>query len=1075
MKYTLGLDLGQSSIGWAVLENDNNQTPMSLVDWGSHIFPDGRDAQSDEPLAVERRMKRSARRRRDRFQARMRELMRVMIASGMMPKSRQEQKALQTLNPYALRAKAVEEEIPLHQLGRAIYHIAQRRGFKSNRKADRGKADNDASGMKVGIGTLQELLKDKTLGQLLYERQQNGEWLRFRPTGQKAQKKQWDLGYPDRSMYEAELDKMWAVQKSFHAELTVELYQKIHKIIILQRSLKKPKVGRCEFEHQCEGSEGERAPLALPIVQRFRIWQEVNNLEVDRFDALNTGLSFEKRKEIVSHLRCNQTGKSYLKKNEDLTFANIRKKILKMDTDCAFNLESNRDFLKADIVSGQLSDEACFGEKWFELDDDRQTEIVLKIMDVEHEDELVQWLMYDAQLSEGQATNAARISMPDGYGRLSLKAIKKLLPHLEEGMKYHKACIAAGYHHSQHNAGDLRDSLPYYGEIMPDSVIGEDKQNGDPVKSPDIYYGKITNTTVHIGLNQLRKLINAIIAKYGKPERIVIELARELKMTQEQKRKYNARIKENTKENARIDAELEKHNVSQSRLNRQKYKLWEELAEAPNERCCPFTGKTISAEDLLSERVEIEHLLPFSITYDDSMANKVVCFQEANRYKGNRTPYEAFGDSPDGYKWESILARATNMPKNKSWRFKEDAREQYLKEGDGIARLLNDTKYLSRVAQRYLKCICKDVYPVTGQMTAMLRRSWGINNLLGEAEKNRGDHRHHALDAFVIGCISRRTMQTISHVSGKARDRGEFKDIFRDWPPPWEGYAPEKLKEPLSRMVVSHKIDHGHAGKAAIKGKTIGQLHQETNYGLIHDDGKGNLILSSRVELKGKGSSNDSGIARKKKNIEEIATDWIRNDLLKVYESLSDKEWKEHVANYASKHNVRHVRIHIKKSADTVRKITHRDSEGKEYYRYVATGGNYCAEIYEPTFDKKGKWLPKEKRQWQAEFITLYDVHRKGFTPVWKQEHPTAKKIMRLHINDMIALDTQEGVKLFRINDIPQSGQFGIREHTVAKNSDKYLAREKSGGVSIVPKVSTFQQHNARKVSVDIMGRVKMP
>ena len=1067
MKYTLGLDLGQSSIGWAVLKNNEDQQPVSLENWGVRIFPDGRDAKSHEPLAVNRRMKRSERRRRDRFLARKKELMRVLVAHKLMPESQSEQKKLESFNPFALRAKAAEEKVSLHELGRCLLHIAQHRGFKSNRKADNVTDEKEASAMKDGISELKKTLGNKTLGQLLYERQQKGQWVRFRPTDQKGQKNQWDLGYPDRSMYEREVKTIWSVQKEHHDELTGELYKKLHKIILQQRPLRKPEVGRCIFEHQSRGEEGERAPLALPIVQRFRIWQEVNNLEIEYFDTNSERLSPENRQEIASQLLYTQDGKNHVSKKGELTFTNIRKKVLKSDKDYKFNLESIRKSLNADIVTGQLSSKDCFGSQWFDFTDEKQTKIVRRIIDEEEENELIEWLIQQATLSEDNAANAARIDIPEGYGKVSLKAIKKILPHLEKGKKYHEACLAAGYQHTQQDTEQLRQYLPYYGEIMPDTVIGENKEKGDPKKSPEVFYGKITNPTVHIGLNQLRKLINAIIETYGNPDRIVIELARELKMSQEQKRNYEKRISDNTDKNAQIDDILKEQNVERNRLNRQKFKLWEELADAPNERCCPFTGHIISLESLLSEKVEIEHLLPFSRTYDDSPANKVVCLRNANRYKGNHTPYEAFGSSPDGYDWEAILARSTNMPKNKSWRFKPDAMEKYLKDGDGIARLLNDTKYLSRIAHRYLKCICKDVYPVTGQMTAMLRHAWGINHLLGEVEKNRGDHRHHALDAFVIGCTSRRTMQLISASSAKAENQGSFKEIFRNWPPPWNDFSPQQFEKPLSRVVVSHKLDHGNAEQSAKENKTIGQLHQDTNYGLIKENGSNSITLTARVPLIGKASSNDSGIARKPKNINEIATDWIRNDLLKLAETSTDKKWKEDVAKYGKKHGIRHVRIHIRKDPNTVRKIEHKDKDENLFYRYVATGSNYCAEIYEPTFDSKGNWLPKEKRRWQAEIISMYDVHNKRFTPTWKKNNPTARKVMRLHINDMMALDTERQAKFYRVKKLRQDGRIYVREHTIAK--------EKNDELSLGLSASSLRKKCAIKVSVDVMGRVKMP
>jgi CRISPR-associated endonuclease Csn1 len=187
----------------------------------------------------------------------------------------------------------------------------------------------------------------------------------------------------------------------------------------------------------------------------------------------------------------------------------------------------------------------------------------------------------------------------------------------------------------------------------------------------------------------------------------------------------------------------------------QKMVLWEELSFDPATRCCPYSGVQISAAMLFSEEVEIEHILPFSKTLDDSLNNKTVSMRHANRFKGNDTPWEAFGKKTvQGFDYAAILQRAELMPRQKRSRFAEDGMERWLKDDKGfLARALNDTKYLSKVAREYLSLICpQDTRVIPGQMTAMLRGKFGLNHVLGlDGEKNRNDHRHHAVDACVIG------------------------------------------------------------------------------------------------------------------------------------------------------------------------------------------------------------------------------------------------------------------------------------------------------------------------------------
>ena len=139
----------------------------------------------------------------------------------------------------------------------------------------------------------------------------------------------------------------------------------------------------------------------------------------------------------------------------------------------------------------------------------------------------------------------------------------------------------------------------------------------------------------------------------------------------------------------------------------QKWILWEELSFDAADRRCPYSGVQISVSMLLSERVEIEHILPFSKTLDDSLNNRTVSLREANRIKGNRTPWEARADfEAQGWAYDGILQRAERMPLRKRFRFAEDGYERWLDGKDFLARALNDTRYLSRVAAEYLRLIC---------------------------------------------------------------------------------------------------------------------------------------------------------------------------------------------------------------------------------------------------------------------------------------------------------------------------------------------------------------------------------
>ena len=139
MDYILGLDLGETSLGWSVVELDKNGGMSRLERMGVRIFSDGRDSKTKEPLAVARRTARGMRKRRDRYVMRRETLTNKLIKYGLMPENEAERKALERLNPYELRVRGLDEKLLPYELGRALFHINQRRGFKINLKTDRKK------------------------------------------------------------------------------------------------------------------------------------------------------------------------------------------------------------------------------------------------------------------------------------------------------------------------------------------------------------------------------------------------------------------------------------------------------------------------------------------------------------------------------------------------------------------------------------------------------------------------------------------------------------------------------------------------------------------------------------------------------------------------------------------------------------------------------------------------------------------------------------------------------------------------------------------------------------------------
>lgn len=739
LRYRLGLDMGANSLGWCLVEinEENPPKPVRLIRMGVRLFRDGRNPKDKQSLAVARRLARQMRRRRDRWLKRQRRLLDALIKHGLLPADDAARKALVHLDPYELRRKALDGALPPHHIGRALFHLNQRRGFKSNRKVD--KADEKGSGkIKSAIARVKESLAERrarTIGEWLAMRHAERLPVRARLRGEGA-KAAYEL-YFSRDLIEQEFDAIWSAQATHQPKIfTSAIGNELKEILLRQRPLRPVRPGKCTLE-----PDDERAPLALPSAQRFRILQELNNLRYSIGLGQEISLSLAQRDQFAAMLEGRKgTGKKEKADSKGkLAFEKMRQ-LLKLPKDTPFNLQSDkRDGLKGNATSMALAKKDRFGDRWHELTLAEQEVIVEKLLEVESEAILISWLKEHTGLDEVAAQKVANTGLADGHVNLGRRALAKVLPALEAAViTYDKAVIAAGYpSHSQLHTGEIFKQLPYYG-IPLDRYVAFG--SGEPKDSDEKRYGRIANPTVHIGLNQLRRLVNAVIERYGPPTQVALEVTRELKQSREQKDRIQKEQAENQKQRDRDREELASMGQRETGETLLRMKLWRELNPGdPIDRRCPYTGKQIGRERLFSEDVEIEHILPFSRTLDDSIANKTLSFREANRRKVNGTPYEAFGQSPA---WSAIQSRALNMAKNKQWRFAENAMELFeAKHGsDFLARHLNDTAYLSRIAKAYLGYICNpsDIWVTPGRLTALLRGKWGLNKLLSDSGRPVG-------------------------------------------------------------------------------------------------------------------------------------------------------------------------------------------------------------------------------------------------------------------------------------------------------------------------------------------------
>lgn len=1033
----LGLDMGTSSLGWCLLRLDDDGNPAGLIDAGVRVYSDGRDPQSGAPANDARRVKRGARRRRDRFLTRQKRLLRVLINARLLPSDKAERLKLKGLDPLQLRAAGVCGQIAPFELGRALLHLNLRRGFASNRRRQEVE-DAEEGVIKPKIQRLRDEIERNghpTIGTWLHAQVKSGAHARFRTTGE---------FYPVRDLVMDELEMLLAEQMRHHPVLlSEEVRTAIRRELGFQRPLRPATPGRCSLlprEH--------RAPLALPSVQMFRIAQELANLRL-RDSRGERALEIDERQELLN----------LLLRQTKLSFGTIRK-VLRLERGTSFNLEDEkRSDLRGDAVSVQLADPSRFGPNWFDRPLTERDAVVAMLRDG-NDEFIAQAFQNQWHLSPSAIEACLKVKLPDGFGRVSLEAARRLLPHMTDGgCDYSQACAAEGLHHSdlRIDAAKVVSQLPRcYGQVLGEQHVRGTNNPDDP---PEKRYGTVPNPTVHIGLNQLSRLVNAIITRYGRPDEIVVELARDLKNAEDQKRQLTKRQAENQRKNKAAEEFCRAQGVPANGRNRLLWRLWTDLGRSELERSCPYSGKLISAAMLFSDAVEIEHILPFGLTYDDSPANKTVCLREANRQKGRRAPFEAFGNNPNGFDWQAIAERAQGMPPNKSWRFEQDALTKFKDRGDFQGRQLTDTAYLARLTRFYLQHLYSEkdegrqrVRVVPGRMTAWLRRAWGLDGLLGlEGLKNRTDHRHHAIDAFVVACTDQGMLQRISAAAANA----EFRTL-REMPEPWPACR-DALQGRLKSMVISHKLDHGKSG----------ELFEETAYGAVGDSasdrGAGNVVHRKVfITLSGRevGQIRDAQLRRNVMDsaLGDAARGLTETEMKERVALLDKKQLQTSLTSFSDRWKIRRVRLIGKDS--TVVPIRNRHTG--EPYKWLVPASIHRIDIYE---------LPDGR--WDGVGVTM---HQAATGQVPRHVVSGARRVMRIHKADSLAwVDpaTNERV-IVRVRKLEQTNS-NIVSWPNNQAGGPAAKEAKMTPLVLNKSYNALKKLDARPVHVDILGNVTDP
>ncbi len=985
-KKILGLDLGSNSVGWALLEEADKEAGK-IIDLGSRIFNKAVEEKTPTPKNQKRRQMRLGRRVAQRRANRKQRMLNYLVSLDLLPKELQDNAEPEILlnaigDPYELRAKGLDERLSPHQLGRILLHFVARRGFLSSKKQSAGdlvddpdtidylkELDNkptepsrksnteekaaEESAFKADISKVYQEIK-KTGARTL------GEYLHNLEKGKCKRNRLHDGGHlrTDRAMYQDELKEIWERQASHFTHLPDDFMadnKGVKKIIFYQRplKLKKNRIGKCSLE-----LKNNRANFARLETQKFRYLLDINNLTYrDRHSDEKIPLNSEQRTKLIA----------YLEGHPKITIPALKKE-LGLDKFTEINLEEK--IIKGNVTACDIR--SVIGERWDEMTGEQQKTLFEDLFTIKKKSALKARLTkpspwnFDTQT----AIELCLLEFEPDHSNLSLKAINKLLPFLQEGMIYSDARLAAGYGYEEEKVS-AQENLP---------------------KPPET-----SNPIVNKGLHELRRVVNALIKEYGKPDVIRIEMARDLEMNTKRYKENQKRNKENQKANEEAQGKFEELNVGKkyaSRDEKIKYRLWRDQKEQ-----CAYSGKTICLNQVFSADTEIDHILPYKKSLDDSYMNKVICFIKENRDKSDHTPKDAWGGNAE--KWTQItqaISRWDKSLKSKVARFYQT--EADLENRDFIASQLNDTRYFSRLAQDYVGQLGDDVdVSVTkGVVVSEIRHQWGFNNLIGEAnEKDRTDHRHHAIDAVVIATTSR----SLYTKAVKQIHAGKLNIA-----PPYPTIRDE-LAERLRHMIVSHVPQR----------KLSGALHEETGAGYIAKHG--GLVYRKTLSPE-----------FTEKNANSIVDPTVRDIVLRHIENYATP--KEAFADGITichagrKTPIKRVRVLQSKisvtknqSAEDIlnqNKFGVRDKQGK-IFKWMAYGNTHHVEIIRH----------KETEEIKGEFVTMMEAHRRAMTGAQSAEKRGVPReeivrtahgenyefLLALHRNDTVSVEKENGERIF--------------------------------------------------------------
>ncbi len=902
MKKILGLDLGTNSIGWALISEDNG-IPTDILGIGSRIIPltpdDANEFSTGNAISKnqKRTEKRTARKGYDRYQLRRKALIKKLSELNMMPDETLIK--LPIIELWSIRANAAIKQVSLCELGRVLFHLNQKRGYKHS-KADEGNEDKKQKDYVADVNNRYKKIKElgKTIGQYFLDEliksekiTEKGKFYTFRTKEQV---------FP-RKAYVEEFDKIIECQKKYYPDILNEkvIAEIRDEIIYYQRNLKSCKhlVSLCEFElKEYKNKEGKVVfdgpkvtPRSSPIFQVCKIWESINNLVLKKRNGDEFVFTKGQRIEMFNHLDNNdKLTLSDLYKILNISKAdgwwggkaigkglqgNITKMQIKKALEGYAGLDNLLQF-NLKFVDSNMVDELT-GEIIQIVSPDFELEPLYKLWhtlySISDKQELTNVLERNFKINdETILNNLFKLDfVKAGYGNKSAKAIRRILPYLADGLKYSDACLASGFRHSESLTKPENEA-----RVLLD-------------KLPPIRKNELKQPIVEKILNQMINIVNALIDKYGQIAEIRVELARELKQSKDERNATDKNIRENERKNIIISKRIEdEYGLRSSRSRIQKFRMWEEA-----EHKCFYCGQPVNVNEFLQGfDIEVEHIIPKSLLFDDSFSNKVCACRKCNSEKSNKTAYD-YMKSKSEKEFDDYLERIEIYFKN--GKISKTKRERLLTTKnkiptDFIERQLRESQFIAKKAKDILQQVSRNVWATSGSVTDFVRNVWGWDMILHDLNfekykavgmtelrefehkeqkhteerikgwSKRVDHRHHAIDALTIACTKQSFIQRLNNLNTerdvmfseleKQSDRHKNDcSLLQNWLNEQPHFETKKVRDKIDQICVSFK-----AGKKATStgkrvkyenGKKIvlqkgiiiprGKLHEEFVYGKI--------------------------------------------------------------------------------------------------------------------------------------------------------------------------------------------------------------------------------------------------